>query len=70
MCNACGFLCCGYDGFSGCGCDGCPEPECWSEDDDFYDGDEDEGYEFGSLPSRPFTVCRPFPDPIADGRLG
>lgn len=28
MCNACGFFCCAYDGFSGCGCDHCPEPAC------------------------------------------
>lgn len=30
MCNACGFQCCAYDGFSGCGCDHCDNPECWS----------------------------------------
>jgi len=33
MCNACGFRCCGYDGFSKCGCDWCEEPECWDYDD-------------------------------------
>jgi hypothetical protein len=27
MCNACGFYCCGYDVFDGCGCD-CPELSC------------------------------------------
>ena len=31
MCNACGFLCCGSDEFSGCGCDHCEEPDCHSE---------------------------------------
>lgn len=40
MCNACGNLCCGSDMFGGCGCDGCNEPECWSDDDDFDDGDD------------------------------
>jgi len=30
MCNACGFLCCAYDGFRGCGCDDCEEDECWT----------------------------------------
>lgn len=34
MCNACGFQCCAYDGFSGCGCDHCDEPDCWSDDRD------------------------------------
>ena len=29
MCNACGFGCCAWDGFSGCGCDHCDNPECW-----------------------------------------
>jgi hypothetical protein len=33
MCNACGFHCCAYDAFSGCGCDSCDETECWSDDD-------------------------------------
>ena len=41
MCNACGNVCCGSDEFGGCGCDGCDEPDCWSDDDDFYEGDED-----------------------------
>lgn len=47
MCNACGNLCCGSDEFGGCGCDGCDEPDCWSEepedegDDDFYPADWD-----------------------------
>lgn len=34
MCNACGFMCCAYDGFSGCGCDHCDNPACWSEEED------------------------------------
>lgn len=34
MCNACGFLCCASDVFSGCGCDHCRCPECWSDDED------------------------------------
>lgn len=42
MCNACGNLCCGSDEFGGCGCDGCEEPECWSDDyDDDFDFDDD-----------------------------
>lgn len=42
MCNACGFYCCAYDGFSGCGCDHCDEPDCWSDDDDNdFDYDDD-----------------------------
>lgn len=40
MCNACGFYCCAYDGFSGCGCEGCPNPACWPDDEDEY-GDDD-----------------------------
>lgn len=46
MCNACGFLCCGYDGFSGCGCDHCTCSECWSDDweDESFDQDEDDFY--------------------------
>lgn len=45
MCNACGNHCCGSDEFSGCGCDGCSEPECWSDDDDYFGefGDDDYG---------------------------
>lgn len=41
MCNACGNVCCGSDMFGGCGCDGCDDPDCWSDDNDFEDsGDE------------------------------
>lgn len=43
MCNACGNVCCGSDEFYGCGCDGCDNPDCWSDDDDF---DEDDDYDF------------------------
>lgn len=27
MCNACGFYCCAFDSFDGCGCD-CPSIDC------------------------------------------
>ncbi len=33
MCNACGFACCAYDGFSRCGCDLCDCPDCWTRCD-------------------------------------
>lgn len=37
MCNACGFFCCAIDTFTGCGCDHCPNSECWPDDEDeFY----------------------------------
>lgn len=36
MCNACGFFCCAWDGFSKCGCD-CPNPACWDDEDEFED---------------------------------
>jgi len=29
MCNACGFGCCAWDGFSNCGCEDCDCPDCW-----------------------------------------
>jgi len=44
MCNACGFHCCGSDQFTGCGCDHCDEPDCWSDDDfddDYMDLEDD-----------------------------
>lgn len=44
MCNACGFLCCAYDGFSGCGCEWCSEPACWPDDLDDEEPDDDEIY--------------------------
>lgn len=43
MCNACGNVCCGSDMFGGCGCDGCEEIDCWSDDEDF-DADDDMGF--------------------------
>lgn len=50
MCNACGFLCCAYDGFSGCGCDHCEYPACWTEDDDDFGYDDfDYGEEHGRM---------------------
>jgi hypothetical protein len=49
MCNACGFFCCAYDGFSKCGCDGCPEPACW-DDEEFDDyGDDDGDCDFAAI---------------------
>ncbi|MGX9120294.1 hypothetical protein ACWTU6_27065 [Mesorhizobium sp. BHbsci] len=41
MCNACENYCCGSDEFGGCGCDGCPDPDCWSDDEDFFGDDDD-----------------------------
>lgn len=46
MCNACGNICCGSDMFGGCGCDGCEDSACWSDDNDLFgdgegDGDDD-----------------------------
>ncbi len=41
MCNACGFYCCAYDGFSGCGCE-----HCWCDDCQSDDGCDDDGDEF------------------------
>lgn len=52
MCNACGNMCCGSDEFGGCGCDGCDEPDCWSDDEDDY---EDEDFYYG----RPCSCERP-----------
>lgn len=63
MCNACGFLCCGSDKFGGCGCDGCFEPECWTEADedegpDEYDPLDDEYLHSFPLAAAP-CACRP-----------
>jgi hypothetical protein len=44
MCNACGFFCCAYDGFSGCGCDHCPCAACRDDDDEDYEDYEDDGF--------------------------
>jgi hypothetical protein len=56
MCNACGFYCCASDCFGGCGCDHCPDPECWdhADDDDFYDNDDE--YET-KAPNEPRFIC-------------
>lgn len=43
MCNACGNYCCGSDEFDRCGCDGCPEPDCWSDEADDIDFGDDMG---------------------------
>lgn len=45
MCNACGFYCCAYDGFSRCGCDHCPNRACWPDDEEDYRYDEGEAAE-------------------------
>ena len=45
MCNACAFHCCAWDGSEGCGCESCPNPQCWldeEDDEDFYDDWHDE----------------------------
>lgn len=47
MCNACGFYCCAYDGFSKCGCDHCPNPECWDEED--YDSEFGDDFDSAEL---------------------
>jgi len=38
--------------FAGCGCDGCDEPECWSDDDDLPDDDDYDGYDMASRQCR------------------
>lgn len=43
MCNACGFRCCAYDGFSDCGCEWCPVSACHPADDD--DGGDYDDYD-------------------------
>ena len=56
MCNACGFYCCGWDGFEKCGCDHCPEPRChddacWTCGRSDCDGcDDDDDYEMEPEP--------------------
>ncbi len=62
MCNACGFYCCAYDGFSGCGCDHCYEEACHSDDanDDDYDDDRyDRGLTVAHQCRRAPLVCEP-----------
>ena len=41
MCNACGNMCCGSDKFGSCGCDGCDEQDCWSDEPEDDDGEWD-----------------------------
>lgn len=57
MCNACGNYCCGSDEFGRCGCEDCPNPACWPEDDEdrqqFPDPDPDDIVVF----SRPRFFC-------------
>ncbi len=60
MCNACGNMCCGSDMFGGCGCDGCYEEDCWSDDNDF---EMDDDYEMSALPVARGFACRPTADP-------
>ncbi len=63
MCNACGFTCCAYDGFSRCGCDDCPERACWDDDDDFGDDDWTDDYvglTATGLVARPVTHPKTF----------
>ncbi len=61
MCNACGNLCCGSDEFGGCGCDGCEEPECWSNDGDFDDYGDD--YDFCACRKPSSFRCVEIADP-------
>ncbi|MCX5569647.1 hypothetical protein [Kaistia nematophila] len=56
MCNACGFLCCAWDLFSGCGCDWCDEPDCRAEEE--FD-DDDDGYECRHIAPRVFICDAP-----------
>ena len=57
MCNACGNHCCGSDEFGGCGCDGCFEPDCWSDvEDEFFDDEADYGFSAHRCAPRRF-VC-------------
>lgn len=60
MCNACGFLCCAYDGFSGCGCDHCECPACWDDEgcDDgliceVIEDDYEDGFDAGEWNNEP-----------------
>jgi hypothetical protein len=49
MCNACGFSCCAFDGFEGCGCDWCECSECWSTCEECGQLEEDCGCHEGDL---------------------
>lgn len=65
MCNACGFLCCAYDGFEKCGCD-CPVAACRDECDicgeNGCDGGCTEDFD-------PFEYCDPNPAPFPASAL-
>jgi hypothetical protein len=62
MCNACGFQCCAWDGFSGCGCDFCAEPLCWDPDDDGFDVVDENGDEMDDESGRTLDVNFEAPD--------
>lgn len=49
MCNACGFYCCAWDGFGKCGCEHCPEPACWDDEED--ETGDDDYLDFAPLPA-------------------
>ena len=57
MCNACGNFCCGSDMFGGCGCDHCPEYECWPDDPDDENSDDGDYNEYDE-PVQGF-ICLP-----------
>lgn len=59
MCNACGFFCCAYDGFSKCGCDHCPNPACWDDDADEFEAYDDYIRFFCDSPDAPRPVTPP-----------
>ena len=59
MCNACGNVCCGSDEFGGCGCDGCDDPDCWSDDPED-EGDEGDGFDPADLG---MDCCAKTPEP-------
>lgn len=54
MCNACGFLCCAMDCFSGCGCEWCPDPECFDDTNEDYQDDDGDYYDMTPAPRRRF----------------
>lgn len=60
MCNACGFFCCGYDGFARCGCDDCHCPECWDEDDNDFTCDSDD--DWGDYDEEPVSQHKDAPN--------
>ena len=61
MCNACHNVCCGSDLFGGCGCDGCDDPDCWSDEElddeiDAFTEDDFRDVDCAAAP-RPRFVC-------------